>query len=465
MRHERVESPVYMCNFLAVRNILLATARAAIMVAVTGRNKIISAVLVAGLLVTLLLYHTVPLERVSSIVHHSSPAAKEKETKPEPTPRVYKEKPTPAPPIVDNFPLAADAQSPRDLPPIPSWNTPPSPHVQESTPLLIGFTRNWRMLQQAVVSYITAGWPPEDIYVVENTGTMNANKNGHLTLQNPFYLDYRRLTQVLGVNILSTPTLLTFAQLQNFYLHTAISNEWEHYFWSHMDVVALSREDWDDLRDDDDYKSLYVRCVEDLRATLKRGYNIDGHGDKGTWAIRFYAYDRLALMNRYAFEQVGGWDVVIPYYGTDCDMYERLTMNKLVQANGHVGLVYDIGRTLKDLIRLYRRRPDPEEIEADARFRYEEDDRGSHEWAELRDRLNSMQVDKNNGDRNTWQEKQEGGQGEPYYRDPAGFETALKMWMDFGKDVVMAEKWGHRGCNLRGVGLKAGDEWRVEHDW
>lgn len=66
-------------------------------------------------------------------------------------------------PIVDNFPLAAKARSKSDLPPVPSWNRPPKKHVDEKTPLFIGFTRNWRLLQQVVVSYITAGWPPEDV--------------------------------------------------------------------------------------------------------------------------------------------------------------------------------------------------------------------------------------------------------------------------------------------------------------
>jgi hypothetical protein len=51
------------------------------------------------------------------------------------------------------------------------------------------------------VSYIAAGWPPEDIYVVENTGVMFANKEGKLTLQNPFYLNHTQL-ELLGVNVI-----------------------------------------------------------------------------------------------------------------------------------------------------------------------------------------------------------------------------------------------------------------------
>lgn len=94
------------------------------------------------------------------------------------------------PPISDNFPLAETLASQKDLPKIPSWNRPPSPHVPEKTPLFIGFTRNWPLLQQCVLAYITAGWPPEDIYVVDNTGTMMSNADGLLSLQNPFYLTF-----------------------------------------------------------------------------------------------------------------------------------------------------------------------------------------------------------------------------------------------------------------------------------
>jgi hypothetical protein len=179
----------------------------------------------------------------SYLVHFNSNQERVLPGSPEPPPPAsseYKPKYKPAPekksyPIIDNFPLAAAAHSAADLPPIAEWNRPPSPHVPEQTPLFIGFTRNWRILQQVVVSYINAGWPPSDIYVIENTGVMDSNKRGLLSLQNPFFLNHTRLN-MLGVNILVTPTLLTFAQLQNFYLYTSIDRKWDHYFWSHMDV-------------------------------------------------------------------------------------------------------------------------------------------------------------------------------------------------------------------------------------
>lgn len=162
------------------------------------------------------------------------------EQPPEPIEKKPKYKPQSvitARPIVENFPLAFEAHSAADLPPIPSWIRPPVPHVKENTPLFIGFTRNWRLLQQTVVSYITAGWPPEDIYVVENTGVMYSNRDKLLTLQNPFFLNHTRL-HMFGVNVMLTPTLFTFAQLQNFYLWTALERNWTHYFWSHSMYCA-----------------------------------------------------------------------------------------------------------------------------------------------------------------------------------------------------------------------------------
>src|SRR5271168_121020 len=52
-------------------------------------------------------------------------------------------------PIADNFPFAAATHSAAELPPIPIWNRPPSTHVPEKTPLFIGFTWNWCLLQQS----------------------------------------------------------------------------------------------------------------------------------------------------------------------------------------------------------------------------------------------------------------------------------------------------------------------------
>ena len=328
----------------------------------------------------------------------------------EPTPTVkptplYKPVSTATPlPILDAFPLAASAKSPADLPPIPWWNTPPTPHVNESTPLFIGFTRNWPLLQQTVVSYITAGWPPEDIHVIENTGVMHSNSRNLLTLQNPFYLDYHRLTKLLRVNVISTPTLLTFAQLQNFYTFTALENNRSHYYWAHMDTVVLSDEAWTEQP----YKSLYLRAVDALRETLDPAW--------GLLATRWFSYDKLALVRTQAFVDIGGWDTMIPFYMTDCDMHERLWMREFRIEGAEAGRVWDVHTTLDNLERLYKRGGDvpkanaKRESAAELLPREPEVQRNSAVYQELVNSLNVLQNLKSNdeGGRNTWQGRQRG---------------------------------------------------------
>lgn len=375
---------------------------------------------------------------------------------PGPPPKpIYKPISESLPPIVDNFPRAASANSSADLPPVPKWNAPPDPRVAENTPLFIGFTRNWRLLQQTVVSYITGGWPPSDIYVVENTGTMFSNRDGLLTLQNPFYLDHHRLTAILGVNVISTPTLLTFAQLQNFFVHTALDKGWEHYFWSHMDVVAVSDEEYDI----EPYQSLYMRAVEVLRETLRPEY--------GKWAARWFAYDRLSLIRTEAYTEVGGWDTMIPFYMTDCDMHERLFMKGFKLDGAQAAKIWDVSTSLDDLELLYRRGTKATKSK-DLSERAEEgaSQRNSPLYQDLLRTLDEMQHQKssNTAGRNTWQARQRGGQGEPFYRDPEGFEKAIMMTIDFGRKVF-EEKWGRGPCNLREAGLVEGDAWKVMLGW
>jgi hypothetical protein len=287
---------------------------------------------------------------------------------------------SPSVPIQDNFPLAASAHTSNDLPHIPAWNTPPNPHVPEDTPLFIGFSENWPMLQQTLVSYLTAGWPASDIYVVDNTGTMLSNRLGQLTIQNPSSLDYHRLEEIYQVNIISTPTLLSFAQLQNFYIYEALKRNWTHYFWSHMDVVVLSAKD----NASEQYQSLYIRAVLDLRDSL----------NTGNFGIRLYGYDHLALVNVTAFDESGGWDTSIPFYPADCDMYERLNMAGYHNSSPYIGDIFDVAITQGDLIVFYQvGRP------------------GSMSHTALHDHLSNSMAAKNRkgGERNTWQRWQQGG--------------------------------------------------------
>jgi hypothetical protein len=356
-----------------------------------------------------------------------------------------------SPPIKDNFPLADSGE----LPPIPSYNQPPDPHVSEQTPLLIGFTRNWRLLQQAVVSYIAAGWPPEDIYVIENTGVMRSNEEGKLTLQNPFYLDHYRLNNTLGVNVVRTPTLLNFSQLQNFFLHLAVEKQWKGYFWSHMDVVALPYE-----AEKENYKSLYMRAVEVYREVFSEHFQ-----EEHNWAAQWFSYDRLVLVKTQAYMDVGGWDTFISYYMSDCDMHERLRMAGFSMQDARVGDVYDVGAGMDDLLVLYRREPTDDDEPTSQKFG-KECKRNDKNYRNLKKKLEKMMHKKNNEakDRNYWQAKQRGGQGEPFYRYSKGFEDSIKLRMEQGREVFR-QKWGYRDCDLQRVGLQLDDAWRVEPDW
>ncbi|KAK3346527.1 hypothetical protein B0T25DRAFT_461677 [Lasiosphaeria hispida] len=427
----------------------------------------------------------------------------------------YKATPTYVPPpIKDNFPLLATSTPP----PIPRWNNPRKDKYKDygltvAPPLLIGFTRTWPILLQAVASYLTAGWPADQIYVVENTGVQQANTRGQLTMQNPFYLNHTVL-RALGVNIIQTPTLLNFAQLQNFYLSLSYSHSWPYYFWSHMDVLALSFEDGHEgltpKYTEEGYKSLYTLALQALRDARKN----DPH-----WGVRFFAYDHLALVNPVAYEDVGGWDTLIPYYITDCDMHSRLTMRNWSMVDAKAGIITDVSVSLNDLSALYRvdgvetsyRDPNPpppppmDGIKKPIRRSYEgtvgkmrrnerlgakppsamldkrtrvsvyrgdidgrdgTEDENLQRWRKLLSTADSMFHYKH-GDRgrNTWQTGQHGGQGEPFYYDAAGLAEGIDVMTETGREVYR-RKWGHRDCGLiQGAGLAFGDQWRVEKDW
>ena len=158
-------------------------------------------------------------------------------------------------------------------PHVASYNAPPSTKLRCQTPLFVAFTRNSEMLRQTILSYIAAGWPREDIIVVDNSGTLDANNEDLLSHNNPFFLDYKLFRSRYGVSILQTPTLLSFAQLMNFYLRISIAKRWQFFFWSHMDIVVLSDED------SQPYKSFYQRVQDILYdAGMTNLYEFDGIG-------------------------------------------------------------------------------------------------------------------------------------------------------------------------------------------
>ena len=161
---------------------------------------------------------------------------------------------------------------------------------------------------------------------------------------------------------------------------------------------------------------------------------------------------------------------MISYYGTDCDMYERFRMARLATNISNAGKIWDMGASLEDLEILYRRRPKEEESAENQARAYTgevvEDTLNSTYWHALQEKLHAMEEYKVHGEeiRNAWQTKQSGGQGEPFYRDQAGFEEALEITIHAGEAVYRA-KWGQKRCDLRAAGLKLDDQWRVEPGW
>ncbi len=360
-----------------------------------------------------------------------------------------------------------------------------------------------RLLLQAVVSYITAGWPASAIVVVENTGVQGANAAGRLSLQNPFYLNHTTLAR-LGVTVLETPALLSFAQLQNFFLAQARQAAQPFYFYSHQDVLVFSFEDgadatrrpgdrdWEfyDAADEADtmrpppagapgYRTLYENCLRELNRSVE-------HDPR--WAFRWFQYDHLALVNRAAVEAIGGWDSMIPYYMCDCDINARLVLDGWSMKHRRVGIVNDVASTLVDLAALYRdpavvpNFTDPNPFEpppptptptpaaptpAADRLRRADAPPDPAEYFRALVRIGNAMGEHKYGrrGRNTWQASQRGGFGEPYFYDPAGFATAFDVLTEAGREVYR-RKWGHRDCDLvESTGLSLWDQWRVEKDW
>ncbi|KAM7203944.1 hypothetical protein V8F33_001915 [Rhypophila sp. PSN 637] len=415
-------------------------------------------------------------------------------------------------PIADPFPLLSKPLSPFYKNLLTERTRPPTPHPAHSTPLFIGFTRNWPQLLQCVVSYIAAGWPAPDIYVVENTGVMYSNRDDKLSLQNPFYLNHTQLAMLGGVKVLMTPTLLTFAQLQNFYAHTALERNWTEYFWSHQDVVVFSFEEAAEggapssdtiakqgfnIYDRNSSSSLYHRAVS-VQSFLRKKPNMQA---PTKWANVFFSYDQLTLVNTAAVVNTGGWDTHIPFYTSDCDMYIRQKWSGYTHyRTAEAGHVFDVASVLDDVGVLLRlpgihasfsgdpgipiedqawwkaiySDPAPSSSSSSTFMREintltrlsKQTSRFGETYTALVQVVGRMSDQKysggTNSHRNTWQKSQSGGRGEPFYRDPDGFEQGILMQIDLGREVF-SDKWGHRGCDIARSLVDLA--WRLERDW
>ena len=283
------------------------------------------------------------------------------------------------------------------------------------------------MLLQTLHSYISSGWPASDIIMIDNSGTMDANPLSLLSTSNPFYLDYKTLREAYGVSILQTPTLLSFSQLQNFYIRTAIAMDWQYFFWSHMDIVVLPTST-------QPYKSFYAQVLQVLSNTT----TLSETGQP--WALRFFNYDFLTLVNVEAMKAIGHWDTFIPYYASDCDFYSRVYASNYDTPESvkvTAGKIFDMPSLIPDfaakLSAIYtsggidKDKYSALTWELEKAQRFKDADQGVH--------------------RNSWQGQQKGGQGEMWTYDAEGFERAWWMSSRAGEKVYR-EKWGRGDCEL-----------------
>ncbi|PNP46846.1 hypothetical protein TGAMA5MH_01798 [Trichoderma gamsii] len=326
------------------------------------------------------------------------------------------------------------------FPLVAPYNEPP--RHRPKTPLFIAFTRNNAMLRQTVLGYIASGWPREDIVIVDNSGTADANNLKLLSDSNPFSLDYDLFRYRYGVSILQTSVLLNFAQLQNFMLRVAMARHWPYYFWSHMDVGILSHEE------ETPYTSFYERVLNVLNEA--ESSRLSG---KSKWAVKFFNFDYLTLVNVDAWRHIGGWDVFIPYYTTDCDAYGRLRMLGYDIDRVGAGHIWDVANVVEDPeVKFFPPSSHPRsDKDGEAPNNATEDDNApnSERFKALRQELQKIQDDKmaNSKGRNTWQNMQKGGKGEPWTYDPAGFQAAWWETADSGRKIF-EHKWGGGGCDI-----------------
>ncbi|PON20637.1 hypothetical protein TGAM01_v210511 [Trichoderma gamsii] len=300
------------------------------------------------------------------------------------------------------------------FPLVAPYNEPP--RRRPKTPLFIPFTRNNAIMRQTVLGYIASGWPREDIVIIDNSGTADANNLNLLSASNPFSLDYDLFRNRYGVSILQTSVLLNFAQLQNFMLRVAMARHWPYFFWSHMDVGILSHEE------ETPYSSFYERVLNILDEA--ESSRLSG---KSKWGVKFFNFDFLTLVNVDAWRRIGGWDVFIPYYTTDCDAYGRLKIQGYDIDRVGAGHIWDVATVVEDPEAKFfppSSQPRSDNGETSNSTTSEDNAPNSERFKALKGELQKIQDDKNANGRNIWQNMQKGGKGEPWTYDPAGFQIA-----------------------------------------
>lgn len=197
------------------------------------------------------------------------------------------------------------------------------------------------------------------------------------------------------------------------------------------------------------------------------------------WAVKFFDFDNLVLVNVEAWRDIGSWDAFIPYYNTDCDFYARAGLAGYMRDEVQAGYIFDVAETISDpesrffpsATQMKRDRwgvgPDGKEP-AEGRV-------GSWRWQWLKAELSEMQERKNNNEvgRNTWQDIEDGGEeqrlrntrirAEPWTYDPKGFQAAWWATADSGR-LMYVKKWATLECDLLALGNRTlQDMWKGEY--
>ena len=87
-----------------------------------------------------------------------------------------------------------------------------------------------------------------------------------------------------------------------------------------MDIVVQSAED--NNNDSRPFKSFYTRCIEELRARVMVDERLAKKEKRPEWALTYFNYDWVTLMNTRASVELGGWDPMIGYYVSVVEMDE-----------------------------------------------------------------------------------------------------------------------------------------------
>lgn len=109
---------------------------------------------------------------------------------------------------------------------------------------------------------------------------------------------------------------------------------WPVFFWSHMDILVLS----------DEIATTYKSFYENVLGVLSEYEN-----NMDAWALKWFAYDHLTMVNVEVWRKIGQWDVFIPCYTADCDACSRMVMNgyNRTEAIAEVGMIFDVASALE----------------------------------------------------------------------------------------------------------------------